>query len=186
MLIALEGADGCGKTTLSEILAQRLGATRYSSPPKKYLKARKKIDESASNEERYQFYRDGIYDAHHEIMDLIENGEKVITDRYWLTTYTYHKIMGASASKEDFDSVIKPDLTVILALSYDTQVKRMMHRGMSEADHRDFEKQQEVARAFYNNALEFNIPFIVIDTQFFSASQCADITIAALNIGAIT
>ena len=35
--------------------------------------------------------------------------------------------------------------------------------------------------AFYQNALELGIPFIVVDTQRFSPNQCADIIIAALG-----
>jgi thymidylate kinase len=181
MLITLEGADGCGKTTLCHILAERLGATAYATPPKKYLEARDQVDKQASAEEHYRFYRDGVYDAHNEIVSLLENNGKVVTDRYWLTTYTYHQIMGVAVSKSDFTSIIQPDLTVILALNHETQIKRMQDRGMSVGDLRVLDKQMEVAKAFYQNVTEFNIPFIVIDTQRFSPDQCAEIVITAIK-----
>lgn len=182
MLLTIEGVDGCGKTTLCAVLAERLGATAYATPPKKYLQMRERVDKSASPEEHYRFYRDGIYDAHDEIITLLRNGGKVVCDRYWLTTYTYHQVMGVAVSRNDFTSVIQPDLTVILALNHEVQIKRMLHRGMSVGDRRVLDKQRELARAFYQNVLEFNIPFIVIDTQYFSPNQCADIVIAALKI----
>lgn len=181
MLVALEGADGCGKTTLCAVLAERLGATAYATPPKKYLQMRERVDKNAPAEEHYRFYRDGIYDAHDEISALLRNGGKVVSDRYWLTTYTYHQVMGVAVSKDDFTSVIQPNLTVILALNHEVQIERMLHRGMSVGDRRVLDKQREIARAFYQNAMEFNIPFIVVDTQCFSPNQCADIVVAALK-----
>ncbi len=179
--VALEGADGCGKTTLCSILSERLGAKAYATPPKKYLQMRKSVDEDASAEEHYRFYRNGIYDASDEVKAMLTNGGKVILDRYWLSTYTYHQVMDVAVSKDDFASIIQPDLTVILALNHDVQIGRMLHRGMSVGDRRVFDKQREIAEAFYQNALKLSIPFIVVDTQRFSPNQCADIVIAALG-----
>jgi len=48
-------------------------------------------------------------------------------------------------------------------------------------DRRLLDKQREIAIMLYQNAMEFNTPFIVIDTQRFSPNQCADIVIAALK-----
>lgn len=119
MLVALEGADGCGKTTLCAVLAKRLGDIAYATPPKKYFQMKKRVDKNAPAEEHYRFYRDAIYSAHDEIIALLQNGGKVVCDRYWLTTYTYHQVMGVDVSKDDFASVIQPDLTVILALNHE-------------------------------------------------------------------
>ena len=181
MFIALEGADGCGKTTLCTVLTERLGATAYATPPKKYLQVREKVDKNASAEEHYRFYRDGIYDASDEIGAILKNSSKIVSDRYWLTTYTYHQVMGVAISKDDFASIIQPTLTVILALNHEIQIERMLRRGMSVGDHRVLDKQREIAAAFYYNALELSIPFIVVDTQRFSPASCADVVIAALE-----
>ena len=180
MFLVLEGGDGTGKSTLRDVLAQRLGSIPYSTPPKAYLKARTNVDKSASAEEHYRFYRDGIYDASKEIEEMLKNGSSVVSDRYWLSTYTYHRIMGVDVSADDFTSVLAPDLTIILALSHSMQIERMAQRGMSAGDHRMIEKQQEIAAAFYRDALELNLPFIVIDTKF-SPESCADIVEAAVK-----
>ncbi len=182
MLITLEGADGSGKTTLCNILAEQLGAIAYATPPKKYLKKREWIDKNASAEEHYRFYRDGIYDANDEISILLEDGETVVTDRCWLTTYTYHQVMGVAVSRSDFDSIIQPDLTILLVLNHDIQIKRMCYRGISAGDQRVIDKQREIVKTFYQNALDFNIPFIVIDTQRFSPKECVSIISAALKV----
>lgn len=181
MFLSLEGADGCGKTTLCAILAERLEATVYATPPKKYLQLREKVDKNASADEHYRFYRDGIYNASDEIDAMLKNGSKVISDRYWLTTYTYHQVMGVSVSENDFASIVQPTLTVILALNHDVQIERMLHRGMSIGDYRVIDKQREIAVAFYQNAMALSIPFVVVDTQCFSPIRCADIVIAAFT-----
>lgn len=181
MFVTLEGADGCGKTTLCAVLAERLKATIYATPPKKYLSLRKKVDKNASIDEHYRFYRDAIYDTSHEIDKILKNNGRVISDRYWLTTFTYHQVMGTSVTEHDFSSIVQPNLTVILSLNHEIQIKRILCRGISIGDRRVLDKQQEITNAFYQNALELNIPFIVIDTQRFSPQKCADIIVAALD-----
>ena len=181
MFLVLEGGDGTGKSTLRDVLAQKIGAVSYSTPPARYLADRHRVDKLSSPEDHYAFYRDGIYDASEEINKFLQEGKSVVCDRYWLTTYTYHRIMGGvQVSADDFNSVVQPDLTIILALSHSVQIERMSQRGMSAGDHRMFEKQREIASAFYKDALELNIPFVVIDTRI-SKEGCADIVLAAIK-----
>ncbi|KKQ21261.1 MAG: hypothetical protein US33_C0006G0011 [Parcubacteria group bacterium GW2011_GWC1_36_9] len=181
MFVALEGADGTGKTTLCDVLAEKLKATPYATPPKKYMKLRTQIDKDASADEHYRFYRDGVYDASQEIDKLLKNNGRVVCDRYWLTTYTYHQVMGVKVSKDDFQSVIVPTLTIILALDHEVQIDRILRRGASVGDHRVFYKQKEIATAFLQNALEFNIPFVLLDTQRFSPEACVELIVKALE-----
>lgn len=181
MFIALEGADGTGKTTLCGVLAERLGATSYSTPPKKYLELRTGVDRHSTPEESYRFYRDGIYDASDEISILLRNDGKVVCDRYWLSTYSCHQVMGVSVSKSDFQSIVFPTLTVLLALNHQVQFGRMLHRGMSVGDRRLLDKQRDITSAFCRNALEFNVPFLLIDTQRFSPAVCVEIIVKAIG-----
>ncbi len=182
MFIAIEGGDGAGKSTLCAVLSSELGATQYATPPKKYLAFRERVDKDAPPKEHYHFYRDGIYDASNEIQLILTGGGKVVSDRYWLSTYTYHQVMGAEVSVDDFKSIVLPTLTVILSLNKDIQIGRMLRRGMSTGDRRMLAQQQELASAFYRNALEFNIPFMVIDTQKFSPEACSEIVMKALDL----
>lgn len=181
MFIALEGADGCGKTTLCKLLSERMGGFAYSTPPQKYLNRRESIDRNSSNEDHYNFYRNGIYDASEEIKLLLMNGSIIISDRYWLTTYTYHQVMGANVSREDFLTIIQPDLTILLTLNGEVQTQRILSRGISAGDCRMLKNQAELAQAFYKNSLEFNIPFLVIDTQRFSPEACVDIVLSSIK-----
>lgn len=182
MFIAVEGGDGVGKTTLCSILSKKLNAISYRTPPKKYWTFRTEIDKNATVEERYRFYRDGIHDASDEIILMLKNGDKIVCDRYWLGVYTYHQVMGMLVPKEDFKSIIVPTLTVILSLNHEVQIERMLHRGLSVGDRRMLDKQKDITAAYYLNALEFNIPFILIDTQKFLPEMCSEIVIKSLDI----
>lgn len=181
MFIALEGVDGSGKSTLCAVLAEKLGATPYSTPPKKYLAFREQVDKNAPPEEHYRFYRDGIYDASNEIGIILANNGKVVSDRYWLSTYTYHQVMGVQVSIDDFRHIIMPTITVILSVSNDVQIGRILCRGMTTGDRRMLDQQQEIAMAFYQNALKNDIPFLMIDTQRFKPEACAEIIIKAIT-----
>ncbi len=182
MFIALEGGDGTGKTTLCSALAEKLRATPYATPPKKYMEVRTRVDKEAPSDEHYKFYRDGVYDASDEIKALLQNDGRVVCDRYWLTTYTYHQVMGVPVPKTDFDNVVVPTLTVLLALNHDVQIGRILRRGMSAGDRRALDQQREIALAYYRNAVEFNLPFLLLDTQRFSTKECVEIVVKALGL----
>lgn len=181
MFITIEGADGCGKSTLCDVLSKELGLVPYATPPKEYMSRRDKIDSDASAEDHYRFYRDGVYAASDEIEEILATGANVVMDRYWLTTYTYHQLMGVAVSQDEFKSIVAPSLTVILALNHEVQIARMHERGLSIGDSRALDLQREVTAAFYRNALEFGIPFLAIDTQRFSPEACAQIIVRAVE-----
>ncbi len=181
MFIVLEGADGTGKSTLCSSLVKRLGAVHYATPPKKQMEIRTSIDRNATADEHYRFYRDGVYDASNEISDILNSGKDVVCDRYWLTTYTYHQIMGIEVSADDFKRVVMPDLTVLLTLNIEVQIARILKRGITVGDRRMLDKQKELSVAYYENILKFNIPFVAIDTQCFLPEICTDIVISAIK-----
>lgn len=181
MFIAIEGVDASGKSTLVKFLTEKLLAESYSTPPKKYLQFREKVDKDSSPEDHYRFYKESIYDASDEIKVMLKNNKTVISDRYWLSTYVYHEVMGAKVTKEDFASIQIPDLTVILSIHQDTQIGRLLHRGMSAGDKRVLHQQKELGLSFYKNAFEFNIPFLILNTGFLSTEECVNIIIQVLK-----
>lgn len=183
MFIVLEGTDSTGKTTLCEALAKKTDAVLYTAPTKRYLQQHTHIRANTPAEECYQHYRAGIYDASHEIKIQLQSGKRIVCDRYWLTTYTYYRVLGVPVSRSDFKSIISPTLTVILALNYDIQMQRMLARGLSEWDCRMLNAQRELAVEFYKSALECNTPFIFIDTYHFSPAACVEIILCAINVG---
>lgn len=182
MFIALEGGDGTGKSTLTTQLASHFGGDAYATPPQKYRRYREEIDRTSVPKEHYDFYKESILDASAEITSLLDLKHHVICDRYWISTVTYHEVMGMSIDLSDFKQIIKPDLTILLVTSPGEQIRRMIARGMSVGDKRMLDKQQEISTRFFQNLILSNTPFISIDTGRFSVDDCVKIVRSAINL----
>lgn len=182
MFIVLEGGDGTGKSTLTTQLANHLGGDAYATPPKKYRRYREEIDRMSVPKEHYDFYKESIFDASVEIASLLDQGHHVICDRYWISTVTYHEVMGMTIDLSDFNQIIKPDLTILLVTSPGEQIRRIVARGMSAGDKRMLDKQQEISTRLFQNLVLSSTPFISIDTGRFSVDDCVKIIHSATNL----
>lgn len=165
MFIVIEGVDCSGKSTVANLLAKRLNGVLYRTPPKTLLAERSRVDANARPEDHYRFYLKGLHLASLEIKHLLANNENVVCDRYWLTTYVYHKVMSVLVDLNDFADIIKPCFTALLLVSSDTQAKRFLERGMSAGDLRMINHQRELAKE-YVRLLNFSgDPHIIIETD---------------------
>jgi thymidylate kinase len=174
LFIVIEGVDCSGKATVSKILADRLGAVLYKTPPKAISWNRDKIDAVASPMEHYRFYLNGIKIASGEIQSLIAAGKKVVCDRYMLTTYVYHIIMGVEVDLKDFADVIRPHMTFLLLVGRNEQAKRFLQRGMSIGERRIINRQQELAQGFLKSVAAISSPFLAINTDGQSPIEVAE------------
>ena len=182
MFIALEGGDGTGKSTLTTQLANHFGGEAYATPPQKYRRYREEVDRTSVPKEHYDFYKESVLDASVEIASIMGQGRHVICDRYWISTVTYHEVMGVDVDLSDFKQIIKPDLTVLLVTSPGEQIRRMVTRGMSAGDKRMLDKQQEISTRLFQNLILSSTPFISIDTGRFSVDECVRIIRSAINL----
>jgi dTMP kinase len=180
MFIVLEGVDGSGKSTLAARIAESLPATLYSTPPECYRGVREKVDRDASAEVHYAFYLDAVHEASREISLMLKDGENVVCDRYWATTYIYHKAMGLNISLEDFRGIVQPDFTVLLSVNSDVQIVRLLQRGMSAGDRRMLEKQP-VLLDLYVDFLKRQKNFLHIDTSFLSQDRILKVVMSAIG-----
>ena len=181
MFIVIEGIDYSGKSTASKLLAKQADFTLYKTPPKNISSKRDEIDAKASPIDHYRFYLDGIYTASKEIWELLALGKNVICDRYWLTTYVYHVVMGVSVNINDFSNIIQPDLTVLLLVSNNIQAKRFLERGMSTGDRRMINRQLDLAREYKRALTKFEIPQLIISTDYDCPAEVADKIQAHIN-----
>ncbi len=180
MFIVLEGGDGTGKSTITELLAKELDGVAYSTPPKQYRKYRTEVDRTSTPEEHYKFYRESVIDASTEIQEMLKNNVTVVCDRYWLSTIAYHQAMGVKVDYSDFDRIIKPDLTVLLVTPIHEQIRRIIERGMSAGDKRMLEQQCEIRDRLFQNIVQTESHFICLDTGLFSIEKCIKIISAAV------
>lgn len=171
MKMVLEGIDGIGKSTVGKRLSERIGGIYYATPPEEFRLKREHIDAFASNKEHYSFYLAAVLRASEEIGSI--NSKHIVIDRYWLTTYIYHKVMGVDVPLEDFSKILQPDITFLLTADIEKQLSRLNAREkLTAGDIRMLDKQC-LLRQSYIEAIE---PFklIVIDTSSLTVDQVCD------------
>jgi len=93
LLIAIEGLDGTGKSTVACLLAKRLNGVVYATPPPEFVPIRKALDSSRSLSARFYYYLSSVCYAGAEASGLREHSH-VILDRYVSSTIACHKALG--------------------------------------------------------------------------------------------
>jgi len=140
LLIAFEGIDGTGKTTLAQMLKERLEALGHSvvifKEPTNETEAGKKIRASyvegrASLDIELQwFIEDREWNVTTRILPALAENKIVFLDRYFFSTACYQGVR----KNNDWFSILElnrkkfpePDLTIIFDLDVQLAVKRIM------------------------------------------------------------
>ncbi len=139
-IIAVEGIDGAGKTTLSKALYEDLKKEKIncilseeptiSSFGQKLKELLKK--ETNPIELKKLFLKDRKWHVEKLIIPAIENGKWVILDRYYLSTVAYQGAQGLdekSLLKENETIAPIPDLVIYLDLQVKEALKRINNRS---------------------------------------------------------
>lgn len=182
MFIVFEGVDASGKTTTARLLADHLETVYYATPPKAFMARREEVDLSANADDHYHFYLDGIRRASAEIWELLSEGKAVIGDRYWVSTCVYHLVMGATVSRDDFKGIVFPDTTVLLTVSSEVQMHRLVQRGMSAGDRRMLNQQELLAREFKKFLATEKGHLVAIDTSRLTPSEVMMQALAGIQV----
>ena len=189
MRIAIEGMDGCGKTTVSKILVERLGY-QYVDKPFKFLFENLNIDESQLKDLEWK-----LYETEDEAILTLFYGmgllygtrcnynQDIIYDRHFVSNYYWHgDEEAAPLHKELIRLCGKPDLTVLLKASVSTRMNRIYIRNHQDTDLSNcamyddgYDKMEEFLQNF-----DFN--YIVIDTEYLSPEEEANIVIQNIEL----
>lgn len=140
--VVLEGLDGSGQTTQSELLKDFLISKEHSAivtkEPTQESDAGKRIrrildmQETASPKEFQElFARDRKYHLQHSIIPALQQGNLVISDRYFFSSFAY-----GAAEEVDLEYLIQinnefllPDLSFFLNVRPELCMERMKERG---------------------------------------------------------
>lgn len=129
MFIALEGIDGCGKTTVAAILADRLGAEVLRVPSVEYGLTGEHVDRTPRTTCHFFFYLSSVFWASDVVAQRREAGQGVIADRYALSTFAYHApFLVPPVELADLE-LERPDLTILLTVDERERRQRLAGRG---------------------------------------------------------
>lgn len=162
--ITIEGADGVGKTTVSEKLAEKLNLTLLRTPPAPFddKTLRGIIESEGSTLTKYFYYRTACQIASDRIKKSLAEGRGIISDRYIKSTQVYRSVTDPDLEKifEETDLVM-PDFEILLTASPEIRLKRVKER--EDAGLISNEVDVEFQNRIQNKFLENNM--FVIDTS---------------------
>ena len=154
-LIVVEGIDGSGSTTQSDMLMQwlaRIGVpSTFTSEPSKgpigvtlRLHLGRRIELGGPQAEALAFAADRMDHLVSEIAPALARGITVIADRYYLSSLAYQALSCDLAWLREINGfALRPDLTVFLSVPVDVGVARFSGRATRE---RFEEDREELAR----------------------------------------
>lgn len=173
LVIAIEGMDGVGKTTIAKMLAEDY-SFKYIEKPLSYIFDTKILSGNINLREISK----NIYNFNDEILKawffglgnlytiLKYEGEDLMIDRHFVSNYFWN---GNERSNRVFQVMIdligKPDLTVILYASPKTRMKRIYARNKNDYDLTDQEKQVDGYDKMIAFVNDFQIPYVIVNTE---------------------
>ena len=169
MLIAVEGIDGAGKTTIVKFLEEELKKLGYDVASFKEptdSEFGKKIKELLRSrrlnpyEELELFLKDREYDVEHNILPALRSGKIVIMDRYYYSTIAYQGALGIDLEyiyklNQKFP---KPNLVIILDVRPEVGIRRI--KGKRKPDRFEdveyLKRVREIFLSLKNNVIIVN------------------------------
>ena len=161
VLVNLEGIDGCGKSTQSKLLLEKLEGEGEKviilKEPTKRPHGQKLWDmlhgkRKATNEEILElFVLDRKQHVEEKIQPALNNGNVVLMDRYYYSSMAYQVAGGIDVEeiREKHAFAPKPDVVLIFDLPVSVALERV--KGHSDADEFEKEEHLEKVREAYLN-----------------------------------
>ena len=154
VLVNLEGIDGCGKSTQSKLLREKLEEKGEKvlilKEPTKKPHGQKLWDvlhgkRKATNEEILElFVLDRIQHVEEKIQPALDDGTVILMDRYYYSSMAYQVAGGINVEeiREKHAFAPKPDVVLIFDLPVSVALERV--KGHSDAD--EFEKEEHLEK----------------------------------------
>ena len=155
LFLVVDGLDGVGKSTVVQLLSERLGAITYKTPPK-IFRLLKKIISLKNPKFRFWFYLISLIWASIEIR-ILKKCHSVICDRYICTTIAYHRSIGINMSFFIYFCryfILMPDRYLYLWVRPEIFKKRMDSRGFFSSGDIVLRRNGKLREKIHQNFLE--------------------------------
>ncbi|HEY5110008.1 MAG TPA: dTMP kinase [Acidimicrobiales bacterium] len=181
-LVALEGIDGCGKSTQARMLAERLGVASTLEPVATFEPGATPLGASlrslllgrdgapvAPRAEALLMAADRAQHVADVIAPALAAGRWVVTDRYSASTLAYQGF-GRGLDLAELEELVgwatgglRPDLTVLFDLPVEVAAARRRGDGDDRMEAEGLAFQQRVADGFQSLAAGGTEPWLVVD-----------------------
>ena len=133
MVIAVEGLDATGKTTLAAALAEVLGAELFTTPPAELRGGPRRAIDSVYTDHPLAsqlFYASTLAYVSDRMRETLTGGRHAVVDRFWLSTLSYDVLRRDALDLDPLVAQLLPcDLTLYLHAPVAVRAQRLAHRG---------------------------------------------------------
>jgi dTMP kinase len=159
-LIVIEGIDGSGSTTQSDMLMRWLARVgipaSFTSEPSKgpigvVLRRHlgRQIELGGPEAEALAFAADRMDHVANEVVPTLARGETVVADRYYLSSLAYQALSCDLGWLREVNRLaLRPDLTVFLSVPVDVGVARFSGRATRERFEEDRDQLAHIAEKY--------------------------------------
>lgn len=174
MIVAIEGMDGSGKSSVAKALAFKFGYEYRDMPNKHFLnfsdegfqKVCEKIYKFPDNTIKGWFFGFGNILASQNV------GKGVIIDRHLLSNYFWNGNDNNKGMYKELISITgKPDLTIVLYAGVEERMKRIRKRSSTDRDLEDDEKKVLGYDKMISFAKLERLPYLVINTEMYGLDK---------------
>jgi thymidylate kinase len=178
--VSIEGLRGAGKSTVVEGVAHRLGAETVATVSDRYSSIRSSFDGLEAINARYLMFASAVADASVEIEKRIQAGRSVVVESYMGRTTAFHRGMGATVDVVWGDEIVRPDLTIFLAVSEEVRRARLARRSKAPTI---WDECAEASSAAILREYEA-WPAVAIDTTALSEAEVIEAIISIASVKA--
>lgn len=162
--VVLEGVDGVGKTTITQLLASHLNAIHLATPQTPFSDIRTAVEELHDPTLRFHFYLTSVI-AISPVIERYLTTSAVVCDRYVHSTIAYHKVMGVDLTYIEWEKlpIIRPTATFLLTASNAVRNGRTSERATESLHDHAIEKDYEFLDRVNDEFLKMGLA--VVDTN---------------------
>lgn len=165
--LVVEGLDGSGKSTQSELITEKLRAkgrevvttsepTGYSSVAQEIADALQKKIKVDPLKLQELFAKDRKEHMERTILPALEGGRIIISDRYAFSSFAYGSLQcGLEQLMEMNRHYPLPDLTLFIDVAIDECLERIGKRGKPQELFEEKQKMQKIRDAYAGLAAQF-------------------------------